>query len=242
MTSHDSAASQMSPSGWARSVTPEWLDQMAAATTFLSHALLRRDAAASMVQELDTAAMAGSWPLEGDAHRTGTVLLEAAVRGPSSVDELAADFDALLIGPGRMHACPYESVYRSLEGLTFEAETMQVRRFYADHGLQAPAFNREPDDHIGLEVAFVGQLCLAALNAMEDDEPERAHQFVSSARLFVAQHLGVWGPDFCTRVIDNARTPFYGGVGHLLLSLIKEFPRHEGDAIPLQATSAFGSA
>ena len=152
----------MTSAGWARSVTTEWLDQMAAASTFLSHALLRRDAAASMINEMDTASLAGSWPLEGDAHRTGAVLLETAVREAASAEDLTEDFDALFIGPGRMHACPYESVYRSLEGLTFEAETMQVRRFYADHGLQAPAFNREPDDHIGLEVAFVGQLCLAA--------------------------------------------------------------------------------
>ena len=227
----------MTSAGWAHSVTAEWLDQMAAAATFLSHALLRRDAAASMLQELNTASLAGSWPLEGDDHRTGAALLEAAVREPAAAEDLTEDFDALFIGPGRMHACPYESVYRSLEGLTFEAETMQVRRFYADHGLQAPAFNREPDDHIGLEVAFVGQLCLAALNALEDHEPERAHQFVSSARLFVAQHLGVWGPDFCTRVIDNAHTAFYASIGHLVLGLIKEFPRHEGDAIPLQERS-----
>ncbi len=228
----------MSAAGWARSVTPEWLDQLAAATTFLSHALLRRDAAASMVQELKSAGLAGSWPLQGGAHHSGVTLLEVAVREESSAEELAEDFDALFVGPGHMHACPYESVYRSLEGLTFEAETMQVRRFYADHGLQAPAFNREPDDHIGLEVAFVGQLCLAALNALEDHDPDRAHQFVSSARLFVAQHLGVWGPDFCTRVIDNAHTAFYASVGHLLLGLIQEFPRHAGDAIPLQEASA----
>lgn len=227
----------MTSSDWVRSVTTDWLDQMAAASTFLSHALLRRDSASSMVNELASSDLASSWPLQGDAHRTGAVLLEAAVNEPAVSDELTEDFDALFVGPGRIHACPYESVYRSLEGLTFEAETMQVRRFYADHGLQAPAFNREPDDHIGLEVAFVGQLCLAALNAMEDDEPERAHQFVSSARLFVAQHLGIWGPDFCTRVIDNATTAFYASVGHLLLGLIKEFPRHKGDAIPLQETS-----
>ncbi len=228
----------MSSAGWARSATPEWLDQMAAATTFLSHALLRRDAAASMLEGLRTAGLAGSWPLEGDAHRTGVALLEAAVRESASPEALVEDFDALFVGPGHMHACPYESVYRSLEGLTFEAETMQVRRFYADHGLQAPAFNREPDDHIGLEVAFVGQLCLAALNALEDDEPEKARQFVSSARLFVAQHLGVWGPDFCTHVIDNADTSFYASVAHLLLGLIREFPRHSGDAIPLQEADA----
>ena len=227
----------MTAADWARSVTAEWLDQVAAASTFLSHSLLRRDSASSMIKELASSGLASSWPLQGEAHRTGAVLLEAAVSEPVPASDLTEDFDALFVGPGRIHACPYESVYRSLEGLTFEAETMQVRRFYADHGLQAPAFNREPDDHIGLEVAFVGQLCLAALNAMEDDEPEQAHQFVSSARLFVAQHLGTWGPDFCTRVIDNAHTAFYASVGHLLLGLIKEFPRHDGDAIPLQEAS-----
>lgn len=214
-------------------MTPQWLDQLAAAVTFLSHTLLRRDAAHDMVQGLESSGLAGSWPLTGNAHRSGTVLLEAAVQEQAPAEVLAADFDALFVGPGRMHACPYESVYRSQEGLTFEVETMQVRRFYAEHGLQAPALNREPDDHIGLEVAFIGQLCLAALNAIEDDEPEQGRQFVSSARLFVGQHLGVWGPDFCARVIGNARTAFYTAVGHLLLGLIAEFPRRDSDALPL---------
>lgn len=233
--SHVNAATA---SGWAAAVTPDWLDQVAAAATFLSHALLRRDAAPSMVQGLASSGLAGSWPLTGDAHRTGAQLLEAAAKEPVPDEELAADFDALFVGPGHMHACPFESVYRSLEGLTFEAETMQVRRFYADHGLQAPAFNREPDDHIGLEVAFIGQLCLAALNAIEDGHPEQATKFASSARLFVGQHLGVWGPDFCTRVIDNAQTSFYTAVGHLLLAFMGEFPRHPGDALGLQEASA----
>lgn len=218
---------------WAATVSVEWLDQMAAAATFLSHALLRRDAATTMVHELGSSGLAGGWPLPGAAHRTGAVLLEAAVAEHAPAEVLADDYNALFLGPGHMHACPYESVYRSLEGLTFEAETMQVRKFYADHDLQAPAFNREPDDHVGLEVAFIGQLCLAALNAMEDNEPARATDFVSSARLFVGQHLGVWGPDFCTRVIDNAQTAFYTAVGHLLLGLIGEFPRQAGDALPL---------
>lgn len=210
-------------------VAPERLDALAAAATFLSHALLRRDAAHPMVAELAATGLAASWPLAGDAHRSGARLLEQAVEEEADAATLMADFDALFVGPGRMHACPYESVYRSLEGLTFEAETMQVRRFYADHGLQAPAFNREPDDHVGLEVAFIGQLCLAALTAMEDDDPGRAARDMSSARLFVSHHLGVWGPDFCTRVIEHAHTSFYRAVGHLLLGLMAEFPRMPGD-------------
>lgn len=233
MTAETTAPHGPPARGWAASVSAEWLDRMAAATTFLSHALLRRDAALGMVGELDANGLAGAWPLEGELHRTGNALLEAAVREPAPADVLEADFDALFVGPGRMHACPYESVYRSLEGLTFEAETMQVRRFYAEHELQAPAFNREPDDHIGLEVAFVGHLCIAALGALDDDDSARAHHLVSSARLFVGQHLGVWAPDFCGRVIDNADTPFYAGVGHLLLGLIKEFPASVGDGLTL---------
>lgn len=213
--------------------TADWLDEVAAAATFLSHALLRRDAAHSMVAELGEAGLAESWPLTGAAHRVGARLLAQAVEHPADAATLTEDFDALFVGPGRMHACPFESVYRSLEGLTFEAETMQVRRFYADHGLQAPAFNREPDDHVGLEVAFIGQLSLAALNAIEDNDDTRSAAFVSSARLFVSQHLGVWAPDFCTRVIEHAGTNFYRAVGHLLLGLIGEFPRREGDSLPL---------
>lgn len=34
-------------------------------------------------------------------------------------------------------------------------------------GLQAPKLNREPDDHIGLELDFLAQCCISALTALE---------------------------------------------------------------------------
>ncbi|NLT31326.1 MAG: molecular chaperone TorD family protein, partial [Propionibacterium sp.] len=123
---------------------------MAAACVFLSNLLLRPEAGARLAETLD-ADTARQWPLRGNSDITAgvQVLLDALAAEVPAAD-LEADYDRLFVGPGPMLACPYESVHRSREGLTFEAETLQVRMSYAAFGLRAPAFNKEPDDHLGL--------------------------------------------------------------------------------------------
>ena len=73
--------------------------------------------------------------------------------------DLRWDYTRLFIGPGHVLAPPWESVYRSRERLLFDQATLDVRQAYARFGLQAPRLNHEPDDHLGLELAFMFHLC-----------------------------------------------------------------------------------
>lgn len=199
------------------------LDAVASACTFLAHLFLRQDAGATALANLDARQVA-DWPLDRDADTArGLALLASEVRQPLAATEYVADYTRLFVGPGPMLACPWESVHRSEESLTFEAETLQVRRAYAAAGLQAPALNREPDDHLGLELAFVGELAVAALDARERGDAEGAQWAVDAAGRFVAEHLGVWGPGFADLVIEHARTDLYRAAGHLLRGALPQF-------------------
>ena len=51
-----------------------------------------------------------------------------------------------------------------------QEQTMSVRHAYGEFGLQAPALNREPEDQRGLELVFVGELAVTALNAGESSD------------------------------------------------------------------------
>ena len=203
------------------------LDAVASACAFLAHLFLRKEAGPTTVANLP-AEDAAAWPLsgreEGGADTgAGIALLVRAITHPARERDLAADHARLFVGPGRVKACPWESVHRSEEGLTFEAETLQVRRAYARAGFQAPALSREPDDHIGLELAFVGELVVAALEARERGDTDGETLALSAAGEFVRDHLGVWGPGFADLVIEHAATDLYRAAGHLLRGALPAF-------------------
>lgn len=199
------------------------LDAVASACAFLSNVLLRVDAAPAVMDALDVE-FARSWPLEHDERTAaGVEALVAAVSNPVDAEALREDYWALFLGPGPMLACPFESVHRSIEHLTFEDETIAVREAYFEFGLQAPALGREPDDHIGLELAFVGELAAAALTALESGDSDAYERLLDGARRFVDEHLALWAPEFAQMVISGARTDLYRAVGLLLAGALSQF-------------------
>lgn len=205
--------------------TEEALDAVASACGFLAHVFLRKDAGPTAVAALD-AELVADWPLARDADTArGVDLLLGSLRMPRAAADYHADYTQLFVGPGPMAACPWESVHRSQEGLTFEEQTLQVRQAYALMGRRAPALNREPDDHIGLELAFVGELAVAALAARDRGDPGGEASAVEAAARFHAEHLSVWGPGFADLVIAHARTDLYRGAGHLLRGALPQFTR-----------------
>nr|NLI50415.1 hypothetical protein [Propionibacterium sp.] len=200
----------------------EALDAVASACAFLAHLLLRPEAADAVAQ-LDPAFIA-DWPLARDADTVaGLAALDAFVRHPAPSDALRADYAALFVGPGPMLACPWESVHRGEDRLVFDRQTFEVRRAYAAYGLQAPALNREPDDHVGLELAFVGALAAAALDALERGDDGEVRRLAVGAVEFCTEHLEPWVPGFAAQVTAGAATPLYRALGLLLAGALAQF-------------------
>src|ERR1700690_61067 len=78
----------------------------------------------------------------------------------------------LFIGTDHVLAPVWESVYFSEKRLVFQEQTLQVRDWYSRFGLQAERLNREPDDHIGLEMNFVAHLATMASQAAEAEDEQ----------------------------------------------------------------------
>ena len=53
---------------------------------------------------------------------------------PSFLDQLKSEYTKLLVGPGKMIAYPWESVYLGKENLLFQESTLRVRQFYRKYG------------------------------------------------------------------------------------------------------------
>lgn len=141
---------------------------------------------------------------------------------PTSIDDVRTDYSRLFIGPGKVITPPWESVYFSVERLTFQRETLQVREWYRRFGLQAEKLYQEPDDHIGLELEFMAHLARLGLLALEQNDQAKFDQAIDAQKKFLTEHLGHWVLGWCDQVERNARTDFYRGIAMLTSGAVKE--------------------
>ena len=198
----------------------EVLDSFAGACTFLSRLFLE-PVDDSLIAVLRDGPVLDDWPLGADQETVrGLRALRVGAMTPRG--ELVVDHRDLFEGPDHVLACPYESVYLSDEHLTFEQETRNVRGFYQRFGLQAPSLGTEPDDHIGLELSFISSLCVLGLDAIEASDPDAETAMIASVGDFLEQHLLRWVDDCLDRVVQNATTDFYRGLGHLTRGTVRQ--------------------
>lgn len=153
--------------------------------------------------------------------RSGLKLLQdwssrnAAGVSEAEMQALKSDQLYLFIGTDRVLAPVWESIYFNENRLVFQEQTLQVREWYAKFGLQIERLNREPDDHIGLELSFVSQLASLALGALEAGNPPAVEAFLQAQAGFLSEHLLRWGPAWARLVDQHAKTDFYRGLAHL---------------------------
>jgi TorA maturation chaperone TorD len=160
------------------------------------------------------------WPLPADSRctQTGLDLLNtftAQAEPEAAAHVLRRDYLVLFIGPGRVKAPPWESVYRSREHIMFERQTLEVRAFYAAFGLQAPKLNVEPDDHFGLELQFLAYLFSRGAEALSSQQPDEATQALHGAQAFLQEHILHWADEFLGRVAHHALSDYYRGIAYL---------------------------
>ena len=136
---------------------------------------------------------------------------------PAVLIQLKSDYTALFIGPGKMHAPLWESVYFSDERMLFQERTLSVRYWYRRFGLESERFNQEPDDHMALEFSLMVRLAALALQAVEEQDAVGFGQTMAAQKHFFSEHLLQWGPAWAKLVIQHAQTDFYRGIGHLAL-------------------------
>lgn len=127
--------------------------------------------------------------------------------GPVDAEAVEQDYLRLLVGLGTPLAPPWESVWASDARLLFQRQTLDVRYWYRSAGLQAAELHHEPDDHIGLELEFVGRL----LERGDDD----------TAAAFVREHPLAWADRWLLAVEQNARTAFYPALAAEAVRLLK---------------------
>jgi TorA maturation chaperone TorD len=125
------------------------------------------------------------------------------------ISEARNEFTRLFIGPIKLVAPPWESVYIGKETMLFQESTLAVRRFYQSYGLQPEGYPRVADDSLALELAFMSKMAERACNAFEQDKREDLISALNGSCEFLTKHMLVWIPKFLERMNESPSNVLY---------------------------------
>jgi putative dimethyl sulfoxide reductase chaperone len=126
---------------------------------------------------------------------------------------LAKDWTHLFRGTERNGLLPpYESFYRP--GKVPRKPAQEVHRLFSERGIRVPDEWHHPPDYIGVELDFMRLLCDKELHP-----GERQHA-LEMEWAFLQEHLGLWVPLFCEKMVQQAREDFFRGIARLTLGLL----------------------
>lgn len=135
---------------------------------------------------------------------------------PEDLDSLQFEYNRLFVGPARLIAPPYESVYRTGELLVMSEVTMDVRKAYGEAGLRMRNILKEPEDHIATELEYLVELQTRCLAALDDAAGNELVRNVSLQKDFLEDHLLLWVPQFCREIMRGSQMEFFTALGNVL--------------------------
>lgn len=147
---------------------------------------------------------------------------EVAKIAPKDEDlkSLKLDYSKLFVGPFRLLAPPYGSIYLEGKRRIMGNSTLDVKNLYREEGLKLQL--KEAPDHITVELEFMHYLIFKEIEALNDNNRENADNYIEKQRSFLETHLGAWVPEFTEDVKTNAQTGFYKNLARLTKSFVEE--------------------
>jgi TorA maturation chaperone TorD len=135
--------------------------------------------------------------------------MRAAFEGAADVEPLKVDFAKLFVGPYKLFAAPYGSVYLDDERKLMGDSTLDVKSRYRKAGLDTANSFKDAPDHIAAELEFMYYLIFKEVEAFSTAASEVAIDFVQKQKSFLEDHLVAWVPQFTANIIEHAETSFY---------------------------------
>ncbi len=190
--------------------------------------ILYREPEAEAIDELISLDVFDSLPFGSDEQESqlGLGLLQSwqkdsAQRSSAEVfDEVKSDYFRLFLGIGKPEATIWESVYFTHDRTLFGKKTLEVRNWYKRYGLELELKNREPDDHLGLELLFIAHLVDQAVIANEQNDKEKLKKLEEDTRSFITEHPLAWVDQWLAMVQKHAKTDYYKGIAYVTKGIL----------------------
>jgi TorA maturation chaperone TorD len=136
----------------------------------------------------------------------------------------AKDYTFLFV-LGRGSVPQYESIYLSPEKLVKQEPWSEVKAAYAANGFKRAEKNKTMEDHVALELQFMGLLSKRTAQMIEAENFDEAEAVLKAQSDFYAKHVNRWIPTFCDNVISKSEklhSKFYPAYAHLLKGFLTE--------------------
>lgn len=160
------------------------------------------------------------YPLHDAFDRLETVLQRLRTH-PELAEAWALEYTRLFVGPGRVPAPPYESVYTDPDGRVMGEAAVDALRRYRDAGLSLAPGVHELPDHVALLTEFMAHLCEEEAAAWDRGDAAEAERLLSLQASFLTDHLVSWTPRFSARLASATDCELYLA----LARLVEGFPR-----------------
>lgn len=138
---------------------------------------------------------------------------------PNAIALLRREWLRLFIGLGTPEASINESFYTEPNSTMFGRTTLEVRDAYRAWGLESERKASEPDDALGIMLAFCAHLMRASVRAHEVGDGEASEKALEAFEQFLAKHMLPWASAWRFLVNQHAKTDYYRGVGELVFGL-----------------------
>ena len=137
----------------------------------------------------------------------------------TELEPLRVDHAKLFVGPYKLLAPPYGSVYLE-DGKLMGQSTIQVKSLYSEEGLDFVL--REAPDHVSVELEFMCLLINRTIEAVNRSDYDEEHSYRQKQRSLLAGHFGQWVPAFAAKVEDAAKTDFYRTLGKVTRRFVED--------------------
>ena len=137
------------------------------------------------------------------------------------IHDLGHEYMRMFIGPEKLVAPPWESVYRSKEGLLFQESTLTVREIYRKEGYLPEGYPKVPDDSLALELNFMCRMAARSLEALQNDQTEELMRTLAVQESFIRVHLLYFVPKMLERMESAVFRLFYPQMTKILIAFLE---------------------
>jgi TorA maturation chaperone TorD len=122
---------------------------------------------------------------------------------------LKSEYTRLFLGPNKLVAPPWESVYIGKERTLFTVVTLNVREFYRSQGFLPAEYPHVADDHIALELDFLANVGNKAIEALAAGDNDAVRNRLEASAKFLDDHLLKWVGDYEKDLVEKGKSIFY---------------------------------
>lgn len=150
--------------------------------------------------------------------------------GQDAVTRCAVEYTRLFVGPPRPAAAPWETAYRAAAAgaeavVGFGQATFEMRELLREAGLQLSNENHQYEDHMGIELLLLSELCRRAAAGGQDAGNASA---VAKAAAFAAEHPAAWVGDFRAKAASAAPSGYFVNLLGVISALLGVVVGHNG--------------